>query len=339
MRRMVPLLATIAAILMVSQAAIAGGLFPKILVSVPTLAPYTDEILRGLGTSQSLLRAGQDPHSFALSPTQARALDEADIIIVPDLKMNPVLAGMIAKKKHLRVIELSALAGAEPLPYASENPWLERMKQQSNPPAKNNTKTKKALDTHAHDHAPAMVDPHIWLDPERMAALAPALADAIAETAPEARTLLAANAKNLALHLRNEVLPPLRAMLAATFRRTNALDQPEIPFITYHAAYQYFLARFNLAHHGEITTRPEEMMGAATTATLLTGAEKIRVRCLIGEQETLLMTRIAKASGARIVLLSPEQRVDRAQVDALDWLKNDYDRLLYKTAKTFADCL
>ena len=85
---------------MVSQAAIASELFPKILVMPAPLVPYVDDIIRGAGTSQSLLRPGQEPHDFALSPSQAKALDAADILIVADLGMNPALARIVAKKKH-----------------------------------------------------------------------------------------------------------------------------------------------------------------------------------------------------------------------------------------------
>jgi ABC-type Zn2+ transport system substrate-binding protein/surface adhesin len=113
----------------------------------------------------------------------------------------------------------------------------------------------------------------------------------------------------------------------------------ESTFITYHAAYQYFLARFNLAHYGEITKRPEEAMGAKTIAGILSGAENLHIRCLIGEQKNVLMVNIAKSSGANIVILSPEQIPQRADVDALDWIKNDYDRVLYVTAKAFSKCL
>lgn len=51
------------------------------------------------------------------------------------------------------------------------------------------------------------------------------------------------------------------------------------------------------------------------------------------------MTTIADNSGARIVLLSPEQLPTRKDVDALDWIGSDYDRLLYVTAKAFGECL
>ena len=338
-----PYAATIAAIILTSQAAFAGGLFPKVVVTVAPLKPYVDEIMRGVGESQNLLRPNQEAHDFALAPSQAQMLEEADVVIVPDLEMSPMLKRLLAKKK-LIVIELSKLEGADPLPYAAQNPWLEAMK------AKEKPKVEKAKpdvhDDHDHDaekkaaknKAPAN-DPHLWLDPERMAAMAAPLASALGEKFPEARSSLVTNASVLSRHLRNEVMPQLRAMLKNEPRMVDAVSKQQIPFITYHAAYQYFLARFGLTHYGELTTRPEEKMGAQTKATLLSGAESIRVRCLIGEQSSILMERIAKSTDAKIILLSPEQLVERTEVDTLDWIKNDYDRFIYTTTKTFSKCL
>lgn len=346
MRLLFPYAATIAAMLLTAQAASAGGLFPKVVVTVAPLKPYVDEILRGHGEAKNLLRPGQDAHRFALTLQQAQMLDDADIIVVPDLAMSPFLQRLLSSRKNLRVVELSALNGAQPLPYARENPWLAKAKA-----AEKKSHDKHDAhehddhdgdDEHEHEHDAATGnsnDPHLWLDPERMAALAPPLAAAIAAHAPEARAALAANAQQLAAHLRREVIPALREMLARPAATVSAVARPEIPFLTYHAAYQYFLARFNLTHYGEITQRPEESMGAKTMAGMLNTATTLHVRCLIGEQKNVLMTSIAKSTGARIVILSPEQTVARNAVDALDWMKNDYDRFLYATARAFADCL
>jgi zinc transport system substrate-binding protein len=335
--------ATIAAILLTSQAAIAGGLFPKVVVTVAPLKPYVDEIMHGHGQSQSLLRPGQEAHDFALAPSQAQMLDSADIVIVPDHGMSPMLKSLLTKKKAL-VIELSSLDGAEPLPYSTENPWLEAMKAKAKPKAeKHDHEAQNDDDAHEHTHASdektPMNDPHLWLDPERMAAIAVPLARAMAQKSPEIQATLVTNATTLAKHLRNEVMPQLRTMLNKKARMVDGMEMPQIPFITYHAGYQYFLARFRLTHYGEITTRPEEKMGAQTKASLLSGVESIRVRCLIGEQSSVLMERIAKATDAKIILLSPEQLVARGDVDALDWITSDYDRFIYKTAKIFSNCL
>ncbi|MDX2095903.1 MAG: zinc ABC transporter substrate-binding protein [Alphaproteobacteria bacterium] len=337
MRLLFPYAATIAAMLLSAQAASAGGLFPKVVVTVAPLKPYVDEILHGHGEAKNLLRPGQDAHRFALTLQQAQMLDDADIVVVPDLAMSPFLQRLLSGRKNLRVVELSALNGAQPLPYARENPWLARAKAAGKKPHDEHD-AHDAHDEHEHDAATGN-DPHLWLDPERMAALAPPLAAAIAAHAPEARTALAANAQQLAAHLRREVIPALREMLARPAATSSAVARPEIPFLTYHAAYQYFLTRFGLTHYGEITQRPEESMGAKTMAGMLNTATTLHVRCLIGEQKNVLMTSIAKSTGARLVILSPEQTVARNAVDALDWMKNDYDRFLYATAKAFAECL
>ena len=185
----------------------------------------------------------------------------------------------------------------------------------------------------------ATIDPHFWLDPERMAAIAEPLAAALAEAAPEHRTTLLTNAKTLSVHLRGDVMPAMHALLAASQPHAPLGQKPDIPFITYHAAYHYFLSRFNMADDGTVTMRPEDYLGAKTLNDLLVAASKQHIRCLIAEDDSPLVRRVAKAAAAKIVILSPEQLVSETEVPPLDWIKNGYDRLLYKTAKSFAECL
>ncbi len=366
MRAKFPWMLTIAAMLLTAQAANAGDVFPRVVVTVAPLKPYVDEILGSEGKAANLLRPGQEPHDFALTIPQGEMLAKADVIIVPDLDINPFLKRLLAKNTHAKIIELSALEGADPLPYASENPWLASMKKAA--PEKTSSTNQHAAkhDDHHHDDAhehksPApdaaeksaakeekeakaddkkpVNDPHLWLDPERMAAIALPLAQAIADKAPESRAALTLNARNLTTHLRGEVIPAMRTMLDKHPVPLDTMQRQLIPFITYHAAYQYFLQRFHLTHYGEITTKPEEMMGGKTMATMVSGASSVRLTCLIGEEKTVLMERIATLSGAQIVLLSPEQLPARKDVDAIDWIRNDYDRFLYVTAKMFGRCL
>lgn len=339
--RKIAYLVSIAAMLLTAQVAHAGGLFPKVVVTVPVLKPYMDALLAGLGESQSLLRPGQEPHDFALTVTQAEMLDRADVIVVPDRKMSPLLKKLLNANKHARIIELSAMPEAEILPYAHENPWLSQMKASLKPEPKEKPKKPQPPQPRpikiSEDDMPVN-DPHLWLDPERMAALAAPIADAVAERAPESKVMLKANARALATHLRRDVLPAMQQMLSKTPEAMTALTRPQIPFITYHAAYQYFLQRFHLQHYGEVTQRPEETLGAKTMEAMMSPAQ-VHITCVIGEEPTVLMKRIAQNGHARIVVLSPEQIPLRKDVDAIDWIQNDYDRLLYVTAKTFSSCL
>ena len=350
MRYWFPYSAVIALFLASTQAASAGQVFPKVLVVVNPLAPYANEILHGVGNAQNLLRPGQEPHSFTLAPSQARMLAEAEILITPDRSINPVLDRLASRQKKLRVIELSKLNGADPLPYAKENPWVTRVKELGKSDGDDDH-------DHGHDHdhdhgheqktlgkplkaqPVATTDPHFWLDPERMAAIAVPLAEAIAQSAPEHKATLTANAKALASQLRDDVKPAIAELLKAKAASPYTTPKPQIPFITYHAAYGYFLQRFSITDDGAITIRPEDYMGAKTLNDLLNAATKVYIRCVIAEEDSPLVKRVAKASGAKIVILSPEQQVDENDVPPLDWVKNGYDRLLYKTAKSFSECL
>lgn len=332
--------ATIAAILLVSQAAVAGAIFPKVVVAPAPLKPYVDALLEGMGESQSLMQPGQDAHEFALAPRQAQMLASADMIIVPDLRMNRFLKKLLANNKRAKIIELTALAGAEPLPYADGNPWTQALKIKPEAPKKGEKKDEAKDEKKKPVEDMPLTDPHIWLDPVRMARIATPLAEAMGEFSPESRAGLKANASRLSTHLHAEVVPALREMLSKTARTSTATTRPEIPFITYHSAYQYFMQRFGLTRGGELMQRPEETVGAKSKAAMLAAAGNgIKVRCIIGEQRSVLMDRVAKSTGARVVLLSPEQLVPPKSVDSLSWMANDYDRFLYTTAKAFADCL
>ncbi len=327
------------------------------VVTVEPLKPYVDDILKGVTTATSLFTGGQDPHIAALSPSQARALKDADIIIMPSQAMAPKLARILAEKKKSGAIllELTELAGADPLPNAPPNPWLEAQKNAAKP----STHEGRVHDEHGHhekehnheeEHAHEATathaapdkktrDPHVWLDPLRMAAIATPLANALGGNEPHYRATFAANAKQLARHLREEVDPAIRRMLSKQRTLPEAGSKPFVPLLTYHSAYQYFLHRYRLDDAGFLVNQPEETLGARSARTAITTAQSIRLRCLVSENTTSLVRRIAEHAGARIVTLNPERGYGNDEVGIVPWAKNDYERLLYKVAEGFSGCL
>lgn len=318
----------IAVIMASSQAAFAGGLTPKVVVTVEPLKPYVDAILDGATQATSLLRAGQDPHTMTLSPVQAKALAEADIVIMPDASINPTLARVFEKKKHegAVLIELTQLRGANPIGYAQENPWLE-------------TKKKSAGDEEEDAHADTVPDPHIWLDPIRMADMAGPLANALGKAAPDYQKHFIFNAGRLAYHLRHDVDPAIRDLLEKKKGPPTYNSKPFVPFVTYHEAYQYFLTRYGITQAGFITKVPDELMGARSIHDAQVRARAVNIRCVISESDTAIAKRIADVSSARLVVMNPERTYSSEEVGIAPWMQNDYDRLLYKVATTFAGCL
>lgn len=299
---------------------------PKVLVTVAPLKPVADAILTGITHASVLARPGQDAHSIMLSPSQARALASAEIILLPNRTMSSVVNTLAARyeKNGAVVIALDELAGADALNYAIHQPWLHDKKESAD---------------EAHDDDHTLHDPHLWLDPLRMADIATPLAEAIAVHAPSLRGQLLANAEQWKTHLRHELHPQLKALLKPGPVKKRYDSRPFIPFVTSHSAYQYFLDRYGIANPGALMLMPEDVMGARSNHDILARAGKVSIGCLIAEQETAMVKRVATASGARIVKLNPELLPDRTSAPAIDGLNDDYDRLLYATALAFKSCL
>lgn len=349
MRLRKPYHAVIAAMLLVAQAASASPTHPQVVVAVTPITPYVVAILGNAGEAQALLRPDQDAHHATLSPSQIAAIEQADILVIPDLSMSPLITELTAKRPKLKVIELSKLAGADPQPYSDDNAWLAAKKPQAE--KKDETKTKpsnplfpKRLagfneETAAPKAAPKVIpDPHFWLDPERMAAIAPALADQLGTVNLAEKATYETNAREVARHLRIDVMPNLQQLLSTRHTVTIA-EKEALPFIVSHAAYQYFLDRFKLPNPGELASRPDEYLGAATIVAIMETAKTTRIRCLLAETKTSMVEEVARLSGAKIILLSPDQRIGDRPIPPLDWIKDDYDRMLYDTAKVFGSCL
>jgi zinc transport system substrate-binding protein len=295
-----------------------------VLVTAAPLQPYVDALLEGAGRSQLLTRPGQDAHTALLSPSQAQALLAADIIIVPDAAMNSTIAMQVRKAaaSGKTVIALTDLPGADAMPYDDAQPWLGDDDHRPEEPAPD-----------------AMRDPHLWLDPLRMAALAEPLAQALAQKLPAIAATLHSNAQALREHLQHEVHPEIEAMLRNRQGARTYTSRTSLPFITDHEAYRYFFARYGIENPGALLVRPEDYLGANTTRAQIKRAGEITLRCVIAEQETPRVRTMVSQTGGRFVRLSPEVIPGPQDVPVLPWIRNGYDRLLYQVAKNIGACL
>lgn len=324
------------------QAASAGSAVPHVLVTTAPLKPLVDALLTGIGSADMLTHPGQDAHTMTLSPSQARALDSAAIIIVPDRAINPAIEMLLERreKKGVPIIALIELPGADPLFYADSQGWMgdddERDKKDKK--GKKDKKVEEKAEKISDDRS-SFNDPHIWLDPLRMAAIATPLAEAMAKQSPQNHTALLANAQALSSHLTQEVHPAIGRMLAQRKGTPKYESRDYIPFITGHSAYQYFLSRYGIADGGALISRPEDYLGARSMHDMLARAGEISVGCLIVETPNSTVRRVAEISGATVHYLSPENLVFTETIPPTGWIQNDYDRLLYVTARTFAGCL
>lgn len=53
---------------------------PNVAVDIPPLHSLVAQVMAGAGEPDLLVRAGASPHGYSLSPSEAEALQEADLV-------------------------------------------------------------------------------------------------------------------------------------------------------------------------------------------------------------------------------------------------------------------
>lgn len=194
---------------------------PLVIATTPILG----DLVRQVGGDQVnvdvLIPLGADPHDFEPSAAQAAQLRDASLIVANGLGLEERLESALdgAQKDGVPVFEVGEQLDPLALSTADE-------------------------EGHTEEHGHGAEDPHIWLDPERMATAASLVATQLATTtgldaAPFQQR--AATYADAAFAAETEA----RALLAE-------LPADQRKLITNHDALEYFAQRFNLEVIGTV---------------------------------------------------------------------------------------
>ena len=276
---------------------------PNVVVSTEVLQPAVDAVLKGITRSSVLLTNTQDLHRARLSPSQVQLLETADILIVPDRRLTPTLKNWYAKIEKRGGIILSLTEQEE---------------------------AKSLIMEGGNNQA----DPHIWLDPLRMANLMQVVARVIGSYTPEINADLHANAQRWARHMRATLVPNITRMLKAQQGRTGTAT-----IFAAHPAYRYFTERFALSGIRYHTSSGHKKQGARSQLRMIEYVTQLKPDCIIVDSlPNRKMEKLASDIGKPIYAIMPTKLVDSREVTPLPWFESDYDRLIYAIAKRFADC-
>ena len=150
------LLSISAAVLMVMAAVSARAADGKldVVVSIKPMHALFAGVMQGVATPHLLLNDQQSPHHFALKPSQARLLQQADLVFWVDSSletaMPALLAGLAPHAKNIRFMADTGLVR-----YKNAN-W-------DGADGDDHDDQNEQDDHDGHDLA-HRVNPHIWLD-------------------------------------------------------------------------------------------------------------------------------------------------------------------------------
>lgn len=246
---------------------------PRVVASIPPVHGLVAAVMAGAGAPRLLVPAGASPHDFALRPSDASALAEAELVVTVGAGLEGGIGDAAATlAEGARLLVLAEVPGVEPIPLDPD---------------------------HGHDHGAAAgaIDPHLWLDPTIAALWLEPIAEALAAVDPANAALYRANAATTA--------EALDALVAETERRLAPVAGRD--YAVLHDAWRYFERRFGLAPAARLVPATGGQPGARRLAEARARLAALDSPCLFAEpqQDRALAEAVAADTGARLAVLDP----------------------------------
>ena len=309
MNRLIPYVAL--ASLMLTGTALAA---PAVVASTKPIHSLVAAVMAGVGDPGLIVKGSASPHTYSLRPSDAAALENADIVFWTGHGMELFLADALdTLSTKAEVVELSKAPGIELLPMREGGAFE---------PHSHGGEDHDHDHDHAHEEGEG--DMHFWLDPENAKLMVTDIADVLSKADPDNAATYKANAETEIASL-----SALETEVAATL-----VGVKDKPFIVFHDAYQYFEQRFGLDIEGTITVSPDAMPGAARVDELRTKVSTLGASCVFAEPnfEPAIVRTVVEGTDAKTGVLDPEG-------SALAEGPGLYGDLLRGIAKGLVDCL
>lgn len=244
--------------------ALATAGVPKVATDIAPTQALVALVMGDLGQPSILLGKGANAHSYQMRPSEARALDQADLVVWIGPEMTPWLDRAIAASGAARPqLALLHAEGTKTRSFAGDGDEDEHEDEGDH--------------GHDHDHVAGadgtILDPHAWLNPENAEVWLTVIADRLGTLDPEHKAVYVANADTA------------RAEIAAMDARLGARLKPVAgkPFVVYHDAYGYFADHYGLADAGSVSPGDATEPGAAHLTALRAELSAKQVVCAFPE--------------------------------------------------------
>ena len=276
----------------------------SVVTSIKPVHSLVSSVMHGIGSPTVIIEGAGSPHTYSLKPSQAKQLQDADLVFWIGDELEPFLEGPIQNiAKNATSIKLFDAHGLKKIKFREGGMFDEHDDHEDHDKEKH---AKDDHDDHGHDkhakddhddHGHGEFDPHVWLDPINAKAIVHEIEEALAKADPKNAKKYEANANRINGEL-DQLIKELRTQL-----------QPvqEKGFIVFHDAYQYFEQRFGVSAIGSITVSPEVMPGAERVSVLREKIRDLKATCVFSEPqfEPKLVTTLVEGTGARTGVLDP----------------------------------
>ncbi|MEE4254139.1 MAG: zinc ABC transporter substrate-binding protein [Desulfuromusa sp.] len=261
---------------------------PQVVVSVKPLHSLVSGVMQGVGTPDLVVKSGGSPHGYVLRPSEAQLLSKAQLVVWVGHELESFLDKPLATLGH-NAMQLELSEKLKPfLLYARKGgDWESHAHKHED----------EHLDNGHDDHQYSKPDLHLWLDPAMAKRIVTLTAEALTELDPMRQNQYQANAKQMI-----ERLDQLDRHLKKKLETVKG-----VPYIVFHAAYQYFEAAYGLNAVGSITLDPGRTPGAKKISEIHHKIKELNARCVFSEPqfESRLVATVIEGTNARTGTLDP----------------------------------
>ena len=275
----------------------------KVVTSIKPIHSLASYLMDGVAKPDLIVDGYSSPHNFALKPSHAKMLQDADLIFWVGEDLENFLEkplNSIAKKAEK--IELIEIKGLKKLKFRERN----------------------VFDEHDHGHKEDDHDdhdPHIWLDPMNAKVILNEMTEHLIENDQNNASKYKDNLKKANKDL-DKLIKNVKSELNKDFKS-----------IVFHDAYQYFEKRFNVNILGAFTVNTDVMPGAEQLAEIREVIEHDKVSCIFSEPQ--FNPDIIKA-------VAKDMKIQTGVLDPLGATlnpgKNLYFDLIGNMSKSFKGC-
>ena len=311
----------------------------KVVTSIKPIHSLASYLMDGVGKPDLIVDGYASPHGFAMKPSHAKMLQNADLIFWVGEDLESFLEkplNSIAKKAEK--IELMEIKGLNKLEFRERNIFEEHEDHGHDEHKEHGHKEDKHDDHKEHDehkehghkedkhddhqgHAHGEHDPHIWLDPMNAKVILSEMAEHLIEN----------DQKNEAKYKEN--LKKAHKDLDKLTKKVKSELNKDFKSIVFHDAYQYFEKRFDVNILGAFTVNTDVMPGAEQLAEIREVIEHDKVSCVFSEPQFNpdIIKAVAKDTNVATGVIDPLGAT-------LDSGKDLYFDLIKNMSKSFKGC-
>ena len=271
----------------------------KVVASIKPIHSLASYLMDGVGKPDLIVDGYASPHGFAMKPSHAKMLQNADLIfwVGEDLE-NFLEKPLKSIAKKAEKIELMEIKGLTKLEFRERNIFEDHKEHGHKEDHKDHGHKEDKHDDHKehghkedkhddhkehghkedkhddhHGHAHGEHDPHIWLDPMNAKVILSEMAEHLIENDQENASKYKANLKKAHKDL-DKLTKKVKSQLNKDFKS-----------IVFHDAYQYFEKRFDVNVLGAFTVNTDVLPGAEQLAEIREVIEHEKVSCVFSEPQ------------------------------------------------------